>query len=411
MNPPTTKTASPIRAAATSVRAIVEERSRRHAGAALRGLRRSGGGGVAGALAPGRRRRRSRRWRGGCGEGRDRDDADRALTRRRALAPPSLRAPRPPRAARTPGSAPPAAAGTSDSGRRRGRAGTSRTTSRACCGPRAGGGSCRTGRRAARHRAGLTSSALGRRIARPWRSLPKQLQWRAVATFLRLLTFLRPYKRGVWLSGALAALAMGATVAIPALTGAAINAVEAKDGDQLKLLALLIAAAGLVRLGLTVARRLVAGRRLAGRRVRPAQPLYEHLLSLELGFFDRQQTGQLMSRATVDLQAVRFFLGYGLVFIVQSRADDRLRRDRDARHRPGARADLAVARAVRDLDRAALRPPLAAGAAGGPAADRRADRRRRGERRRRARRQGVRPRGSAARALPGRASRASSSSR
>ncbi len=40
--------------------------------------------------------------------------------------------------------------------------------------------------------------------------------------------------------------------------------------------------------------------------------------SLELGFFDHQQTGQLMSRATVDLQAVRFFLGYGLVFILQS---------------------------------------------------------------------------------------------
>ena len=46
--------------------------------------------------------------------------------------------------------------------------------------------------------------------------------------------------------------------------------------------------------------------------------MYAHLLSLELGFFDRQQTGQLMSRATVDLQSVRFFLGYGLVFITQS---------------------------------------------------------------------------------------------
>ena len=43
-----------------------------------------------------------------------------------------------------------------------------------------------------------------------------------------------------------------------------------------------------------------------------------HLQSLELGFFDSQQTGQLMSRSTVDLQAVRFFLGYGLIFILQS---------------------------------------------------------------------------------------------
>ena len=42
------------------------------------------------------------------------------------------------------------------------------------------------------------------------------------------------------------------------------------------------------------------------------------LQALELSFFDHQQTGQLMSRATVDLQAVRFFLGYGLIFIAQS---------------------------------------------------------------------------------------------
>jgi ABC-type multidrug transport system fused ATPase/permease subunit len=139
-----------------------------------------------------------------------------------------------------------------------------------------------------------------------------------VATFLRLLTFLRPYKRGVWLSFILAALAMGATVAIPALTGAAVNAIDAKDGDRLKTLALFIALAGLVRLGLTIARRLVAGQVSLGVEYDLRNRVYEHLLSLELGFFDRQQTGQLMSRATVDLQAVRFFLGYGLVIIAQA---------------------------------------------------------------------------------------------
>ncbi len=139
-----------------------------------------------------------------------------------------------------------------------------------------------------------------------------------MSTFIRLLTFLRPYKRGVWLSGALAALAMGATVAIPALTGAAVNAIEANDGAQLKLLVGFIAIAGLVRLGLTVLRRLVAGKVSLGVEFDLRNKVYDHLLALELGFFDRQQTGQLMSRATVDLQAVRFFLGYGLVIIGQS---------------------------------------------------------------------------------------------
>src|SRR5213079_2238271 len=45
---------------------------------------------------------------------------------------------------------------------------------------------------------------------------------------------------------------------------------------------------------------------------------YAHLLRLSFGFYDRHQTGQLMSRATVDLQTVRFFLGYGLVFFFQN---------------------------------------------------------------------------------------------
>jgi ATP-binding cassette subfamily B protein len=48
------------------------------------------------------------------------------------------------------------------------------------------------------------------------------------------------------------------------------------------------------------------------------QRFYAHLQKLDLGFFDSQQTGQLMSRATVDLQAIRFFLGYGLIFITQN---------------------------------------------------------------------------------------------
>jgi len=41
------------------------------------------------------------------------------------------------------------------------------------------------------------------------------------------------------------------------------------------------------------------------------------LLRLSFRFYDRHQTGQLMSRATVDLQTVRFFLGYGLIFFFQ----------------------------------------------------------------------------------------------
>ncbi|MCX6387615.1 MAG: ABC transporter ATP-binding protein [Solirubrobacterales bacterium] len=138
-------------------------------------------------------------------------------------------------------------------------------------------------------------------------------------TFIRLLGFLRPYRRGVLWSLLLALGAMAMTVVIPLLTGKAVNAIAANDhGKQLHLLALGILGAGVIRLILSVGRRLIAGRVSLGIEFDLRDRLYGHLQKLELGFFEGQQTGQLMSRATVDLQAVRFFLGYGLVFVVQS---------------------------------------------------------------------------------------------
>ncbi|MGH2883822.1 MAG: ABC transporter transmembrane domain-containing protein, partial [Solirubrobacteraceae bacterium] len=136
--------------------------------------------------------------------------------------------------------------------------------------------------------------------------------------FRRLLGFLNPYKRAVAWSFALAGGAMGATVLIPYLTGRAIDSISKGHRHDLVIWALAIVVAGLARLGLSAARRLVAGRVSLDVEVDLRGHLYGALQSLELAFFDRQQTGQLMSRATVDLQSVRFFLGYGLIFIAQS---------------------------------------------------------------------------------------------
>jgi ATP-binding cassette subfamily B protein len=151
-------------------------------------------------------------------------------------------------------------------------------------------------------------------------------------TFYRLLGFLRPYRRGVIVSGALASVAMVMTVLVPYLTGQAGEAIHegashsqrhqagavSHDRQTLALLAAAIVVAVLARWALTYWRRIIAGHVSLGIEYDLRKRLYNHLQSLELGFFDRQQTGQLMSRATVDLQAVRFFLGYGLVFIMQS---------------------------------------------------------------------------------------------
>ncbi|TMK98481.1 MAG: ABC transporter ATP-binding protein [Actinobacteria bacterium] len=151
-----------------------------------------------------------------------------------------------------------------------------------------------------------------------------------MTTFYRLLGFLRPYKRGLGTSWVLASVAMVMTVLMPYLMGQAVERIHAgtsahasssaraHDRHQLTVIAAAIVLAVLARWALTYWRRMIAGRVSLGIEYDLRERLYGHLQRLELGFFDHQQTGQLMSRATVDLQAVRFFLGYGLVFILQS---------------------------------------------------------------------------------------------
>ena len=138
-----------------------------------------------------------------------------------------------------------------------------------------------------------------------------------MAVFRRLLGFLSPYRSGVIVSFVLAAAAMGTGVAIPFLVGRTVDDIRT-GGADLTLLVAVIAAAAVLRLAFSVVRRLVAGKVSLGVEVDLRNRMYRHLQSLELGFFDSQQTGQLMSRSTVDLQSVRFFLGYGLIFMAQS---------------------------------------------------------------------------------------------
>ena len=137
-------------------------------------------------------------------------------------------------------------------------------------------------------------------------------------TFGRLLGFLRPYRWSLIVSVVLAVGSQVAGLAIPWLTGKVIDdGIRAHDTRTLVILVSLIAIAGLLRALMLVGRRFIAGRQALGVEFDIRNALYAHLLRLSWGFYDRHQTGQLMSRATVDLQQVRFFLGYGLIFFGQ----------------------------------------------------------------------------------------------
>ena len=135
---------------------------------------------------------------------------------------------------------------------------------------------------------------------------------------MRLLSFLRPYRTSLIVSSLLAIASQVLGILVPVLTGAVINELSSgRDTQVLVLLVGTIVLFGLVRGGLMYGRRVISGRQALAVEYDLRDELYSHLLRLSFGFYDRSQTGQLMSRATIDLQSVRFFLGYGLIFFAQ----------------------------------------------------------------------------------------------
>jgi ABC-type multidrug transport system fused ATPase/permease subunit len=138
-------------------------------------------------------------------------------------------------------------------------------------------------------------------------------------TFARLLGFLRPYKLSLVVSIVLAVASQGAQIGLVWVTKNVIDdAITPHDTAKLWFYVGLIVALGLARAVFMAGRRLISGKQALAVEMDMRQGLYAHLVRLSFGFYDRHQTGQLMSRATVDLQGVRFFLGYGLIFFFQN---------------------------------------------------------------------------------------------
>jgi len=133
----------------------------------------------------------------------------------------------------------------------------------------------------------------------------------------RLRSYLRPY---LWrLIGMLAAACASVATAlvIPLLTKALIDG-ALSTGDRSLLLPIGLAATGLgiAQAALNFTRRWVQARAVTGMEQAMRRDIYAHLQRLEVGFHDECQTGQLLSRATTDLSAIRRFAGFGTVFLI-----------------------------------------------------------------------------------------------
>ena len=138
----------------------------------------------------------------------------------------------------------------------------------------------------------------------------------SLRTLLRLLTFLRPYKWSVVVTAFSALALMACTITLPYLTRRVIDDVlNGQQEDALLPLVLIVIVVGVIRALFAVMRRMLAGHVSLAVEFDLRDRVFAHLQQLSFGYFDRMPVGQLMSRATSDLQTVRFFLGYGLIFL------------------------------------------------------------------------------------------------
>jgi ABC-type multidrug transport system fused ATPase/permease subunit len=132
----------------------------------------------------------------------------------------------------------------------------------------------------------------------------------------RSVVLLGPYKLRVALALAYGVGMVWLTTLIPAVTGRTVDQLSARRGGAVGREVALLLAVALVRAALTGLRRNTSGRVGTDVEAGLRNRLAGHLLALEPGWHDQAQTGQLLSRATSDIRSVRYFLSFGLPFIL-----------------------------------------------------------------------------------------------
>jgi ATP-binding cassette, subfamily B, bacterial len=124
-----------------------------------------------------------------------------------------------------------------------------------------------------------------------------------------------------------ALLGAGAEIVIPLLTKVAIDGPIAASTKSPGHGYGLLVPIGLAAIGLGIAevllnllRRRAQATAVAGLEQSMRDVIYQHLQRLEPAFHDEWQAGQLLSRATTDLSAIRRFFSFGIVFMITSSA-------------------------------------------------------------------------------------------
>jgi ATP-binding cassette, subfamily B, multidrug efflux pump len=141
-----------------------------------------------------------------------------------------------------------------------------------------------------------------------------------VSELRTVLPYVRPYRAGVALGLALIVAANAFGILVPDLIRRAIDTMGlpgVQRGAILKLALLLVGAAilaGVCRFGMRQLLNAISRRVEADLR----NDFFDHLIRLDAAFYGATRTGDLMSRATNDLQAVRQAIGPGIMYLVNT---------------------------------------------------------------------------------------------
>jgi ATP-binding cassette, subfamily B, bacterial len=138
-----------------------------------------------------------------------------------------------------------------------------------------------------------------------------------LAALWRLRSYLRPYRAQLAIMLVTACAAVAVDIAIPLLTKSLIDrAIHLANHSLLVLIGLAAIGLGAAQATLNFTRRWVQAGAVTGLEQAMRDDLYAHLQRLDTGFHDEWQSGQLLSRATTDLSAIRRFAGFGTIFLI-----------------------------------------------------------------------------------------------
>lgn len=135
----------------------------------------------------------------------------------------------------------------------------------------------------------------------------------------RLVWLLRPWRRRIAGVAGLLVLQVGALLAGPALVRYGVDhGLREGDAGALNLAVVLYLVVAFI--GAALARAVILGvARIGESFLRDLRTrVFEHLVELDMGFFEREKTGRLVSRMTSDIDALQELTSQGLVLFVQN---------------------------------------------------------------------------------------------